>query len=108
MTATLVFDAQDIVGEGAVYDERREALLWVAIRGKRIHRFSFVDGRSKVWAAPDSPTSIGLRMPPQVYKAISDAIQACQLNGQKPEEAAATASSQIDAFLAGYKGAPIL
>jgi sugar lactone lactonase YvrE len=61
MTATLVFDAQDIVGEGAVYDERREALLWVAIRGKRIHRFSFVDGRSKVWAAPDSPTSIGLR-----------------------------------------------
>jgi multiple sugar transport system substrate-binding protein len=26
------------------------------------------------------------RMPPPVYKAISDAIQACQLNGQKPEE----------------------
>jgi multiple sugar transport system substrate-binding protein len=48
------------------------------------------------------------RMPPQVYKAISDAIQACQLNGQKPEEAAAAASEQIDSFLAGYKGAPIL
>jgi multiple sugar transport system substrate-binding protein len=48
------------------------------------------------------------RMPPQVYKAISDAIQGCQLNGQKPEEAAAAASEQIDAFLGGYKGAPIL
>jgi len=48
------------------------------------------------------------RVPPPVYKAISDAIQACQLNGQKPEEAAAAASQQIDAFLAGYKGAPIL
>jgi multiple sugar transport system substrate-binding protein len=48
------------------------------------------------------------RMPPQVYKAISDAIQACQLNGQKPEEAAAAASEQIDAFLGSYKGAPIL
>ena len=48
------------------------------------------------------------RMPPPVYKAISDAIQACQLNGQKPEDAAAAASEQIDAFLAGYKGAPIL
>jgi multiple sugar transport system substrate-binding protein len=48
------------------------------------------------------------RVPPQVYKPISDAIQACQLNGQKPEDAAATASQQIDAFLASYKGAPIL
>jgi multiple sugar transport system substrate-binding protein len=48
------------------------------------------------------------RMPPQIYKAISDAIQACQLNGQKPEEAAAAASEQIASFLAGYKGAPIL
>jgi multiple sugar transport system substrate-binding protein len=48
------------------------------------------------------------RMPPQVYKAISDAIQACQLNNQNPEQAAAAASGQIDAFLGGYKGAPIL
>jgi multiple sugar transport system substrate-binding protein len=47
-------------------------------------------------------------MPPPVYKAISDAIQACQLNGQKPEDAATAASEQIDAFLANYKGAPIL
>jgi multiple sugar transport system substrate-binding protein len=48
------------------------------------------------------------RMPPPVYKAISDAIQACQLNGQSPEQAAAAASEQIDAFLGGYKGAPII
>ena len=47
-------------------------------------------------------------MPPPVYKAISDAIQACQLNGQDPAQAAQAASDQIDAFLAGYKGAPIL
>ena len=48
------------------------------------------------------------RMPPPVYKAISDAIQSVQLNGQSPEQAAAAASGQIDAFLSGYKGAPIL
>jgi multiple sugar transport system substrate-binding protein len=48
------------------------------------------------------------RMPPPVYRAISDAIQACQLNGQNPWNAAAAASEQIDAFLASYKGAPIL
>jgi multiple sugar transport system substrate-binding protein len=47
-------------------------------------------------------------MPPPVYKAISDAIQSVQLNGQSPEQAAAAASDQIDAFLSGYKGAPIL
>jgi multiple sugar transport system substrate-binding protein len=48
------------------------------------------------------------RMPPPVYKAISDAIQGCQLNGQDPAQAAKAASDQIDAFLSGYKGAPIL
>ena len=47
-------------------------------------------------------------MPPPVYKAISDAIQSARLNGQSPEQAAATASDQIAAFLSGYKGAPIL
>jgi multiple sugar transport system substrate-binding protein len=48
------------------------------------------------------------RMPPPVYKAISDAIQSSQLNGQDPAQAAAAASDQIDAFLASYKGAPII
>jgi multiple sugar transport system substrate-binding protein len=48
------------------------------------------------------------RMPPPVYKAISDAVQSCQLNSQDPAQAAKAASDQIDAFLSGYKGAPIL
>ncbi|HEX4766683.1 MAG TPA: sugar ABC transporter substrate-binding protein [Lichenihabitans sp.] len=48
------------------------------------------------------------RLPPQVYKAISDAIQACQLNGADPAQQAALASQQVDAFLAGYSGAEIL
>lgn len=47
-------------------------------------------------------------MPPQVYKAISDAIQACQLNGEDPGKRAEMAAQQIDSFLAGYDGAPIL
>ncbi len=37
-----------------------------------------------------------------------DSFQGCQLNGQNPEQAAAAASEQIDAFPGGYKGAPIL
>lgn len=48
------------------------------------------------------------RLPPEVYKIISDAIQGAQLGGIDPQQAAATASAQLDAFLASYKGAPML
>ena len=58
-------------------------------------------------------TSIPARAPSrgcrrEVYKIVSDAIQAAQLGGQDPAAAAAAASGQLDAFLAGYSGAPIL
>jgi multiple sugar transport system substrate-binding protein len=48
------------------------------------------------------------RYPPQVYKAISDAIQSTQLAGANPKDAASQAASTIDSFLQGYNGAPIL
>jgi multiple sugar transport system substrate-binding protein len=48
------------------------------------------------------------RFPPEVYKAISDALQACQLDGADAAQAAADASGNIDAFLGTYDGAPIL
>ncbi|GAA1660173.1 ABC transporter substrate-binding protein [Catellatospora bangladeshensis] len=48
------------------------------------------------------------RYTPEVYKAISDAIQATMLGGAVPATAAAEASAKIDAFLSGYKGAPII
>jgi multiple sugar transport system substrate-binding protein len=48
------------------------------------------------------------RLPPEVYKAVSDAIQATQLNGADPAQAADTAAQQIESFLATYDGVPIL
>lgn len=48
------------------------------------------------------------RLPPAAYKIISDAIQATQLGGADPATVAASASRQLDAFFAGYSGAPIL
>lgn len=48
------------------------------------------------------------RFPPEVYRPISDAIQATQLGGADPRAAAETAAEQIDSFLQGYDGAPIL
>ncbi len=47
------------------------------------------------------------RYPPQVYQAISNAIQACQLGGASPSSQAASAGSQISSFLKGYTGAQI-
>jgi multiple sugar transport system substrate-binding protein len=48
------------------------------------------------------------RLPPEVYKIISDAIQQAQLGGADPQATATAASKQLDAFLATYKGAPML
>ena len=57
----LVLDAADVVGESLVYDDRRDALLWVDIVGRRIHRLSLGSGRHEIWPTPEFPTSIGLR-----------------------------------------------
>jgi multiple sugar transport system substrate-binding protein len=48
------------------------------------------------------------RLAPEVYKAVSDSIQAAQLGGTDPKQAAEQASDQIDSFLAGYSGAPMI
>lgn len=48
------------------------------------------------------------RFPPEVYRPISDAIQAAQLGGTDPMTATERAAEQIDGFLQGYDGAPIL
>jgi sugar lactone lactonase YvrE len=61
MTAERVLDAADIVGESLVYDERQNALFWVDIGGKRIHRLFLDNRRHELWPTPDFPTSIGLR-----------------------------------------------
>jgi multiple sugar transport system substrate-binding protein len=47
------------------------------------------------------------RVPPEVYKAVSDTIQACQLSGADPKQAAEEGSQRIESFLSGYTGAPL-
>ncbi|MBV9491120.1 MAG: sugar ABC transporter substrate-binding protein [Verrucomicrobia bacterium] len=68
----------------------------------------YSSGPMKLFKEEIFPTGRGEpRVPPEVYKAISDAIQACQLGGADPHQQAAQASSNIDAFLAAYSGAPL-
>jgi sugar lactone lactonase YvrE len=81
MTATPIFSAADIVGESAVYDERRGALLWVDIGGKRIHRLFLGDSRHEMWPAPDFPTSIGLRADGGAVVGLRDRVSLWDYNG---------------------------
>ncbi|MBL0371556.1 SMP-30/gluconolactonase/LRE family protein [Rhizobium sp. KVB221] len=55
------FAAEDIVGESIVWDDRRDALLWVDIIGRRIHSLTPATGDHRTWQMPDIVTSIGLR-----------------------------------------------
>lgn len=61
MNARLVLDCADIVGESLVYDRARNALIWVDIIGKCIHRLWLKDMRHETWPTPDFPSSVGLR-----------------------------------------------
>ncbi|MCA0030095.1 ABC transporter substrate-binding protein [Mesorhizobium sp. B263B2A] len=70
---------------------------------------AFTNGKMGVFSKDIYPgTRAEPRVPPEVYKIISDAIQAAQLGGADPQQTATSASQQLDAFLAGYSGAPIL
>lgn len=82
MAPRLVFDAADIVGESAVYDERRDALVWVDIGGKRIHRLRLAELRHEVWPAPDFPTSIGLRADGGAIVGLRDRVALWDFGGE--------------------------
>src|SRR5262249_21320115 len=56
-----VLAAADIVGESLVWSASDQALLWVDIGGRRIHRLAIATGRHELWSPPELPTSIGLR-----------------------------------------------
>lgn len=63
----------------------------------------------RMFAKDIAPKAVGEpRYPVEIYRSISDALQACQLDGADPAKAAADASDQIQTFLSSYEGASIL
>ncbi|ADD42792.1 ABC transporter substrate-binding protein [Stackebrandtia nassauensis] len=56
-----------------------------------------------------APIAVGEpRYPVEIYRSISDAIQACQLDGADPATVAADTDEQIQTFVSTYEGASIL
>lgn len=70
---------------------------------------AFEEGALKTFITDIAPGGKGEpRYPAEVYRPISDAIQACQLRGSDPAGEARKASEAIDRYLQGYRGAPIV
>lgn len=76
-----VLDARDIVGESLVYDDRRDALVWVDIGGRRIHRLWLADQRHEIWPTPDFPTSIGLDVNGDAVVGLRDRVALWRFGG---------------------------
>ncbi len=82
----------------------RESVLELALDNG-----AYSEGPLNTFATKIAPTGRSEpRFPPEVYKPISDAIQAAQLGRESPMSAAEQAAEQIDAFVQTYDGAEIL
>ena len=51
MTAELILDARNATGESPVWSTTEQALYWVDIPAKRLHRWSPADGKEQSWQA---------------------------------------------------------
>lgn len=74
-----------------------------------VEQGGYSEGGLKIFHDEVAPSARGEpRVTPEVYKAVSDAIQSTQLAGADPQQAGEQAAQAIEAFLATYTGAPIL
>lgn len=70
---------------------------------------AFEESHMKIFKELILPTGRGEpRFPPVVYKTVSNAIQAVQLAGASAASQAEAAQQALEAYLANYRGAPLL
>lgn len=61
MRVDCVLDAHAALGEGAVWCEREQALWWVDIEGKALHRFDPASAQDRRWPMPERIGCFALR-----------------------------------------------
>jgi len=44
---------RDILGEGPLWSARRNAVFWVDIKGRQIHRLTLEDDQVTSWTSPE-------------------------------------------------------
>jgi len=80
-----------------------------SVQQKAEEQGAFESGPMKFFSEEAFPGARGEpRYTPEVYKAVSDAIQAVQLGGSDAGDSAAQAAEQINTFLKSYSGARIV
>ncbi|KAF1692482.1 SMP-30/gluconolactonase/LRE family protein [Pseudoxanthomonas koreensis] len=79
-TAHLIVDARCAHGEGVLWCERRQALLWVDIDGARLWMHEPASGRSHHWALPDRPGCLGLAASGELLLALARALSHADLD----------------------------
>ena len=74
MQISRVGSIQCILGEGPVWDVAEQALYFLDIGRRLIHRFAPSDGSLKSWEAPSGPGAMALRERGGAVVAIKDTL----------------------------------
>ena len=79
-TARLIVDSRCAHGEGVLWCERRQALLWVDIDGSRLWMHVPASGRTRNWTLPDRPGCIALAGSGDLLLALAKALYRADLD----------------------------
>lgn len=71
-TARLILDARATLGECPLWSPDEQALYWVDIAGKAIHRFDPASGKDLAWPTPSEPGCIALTRGGGLVAALRD------------------------------------
>ena len=70
---------QGTIGEGPVWDVAEQALYWIDILEKKIHRYDAAGGKTKTWNVPDMIGSMAVRDDGGVIAALAGGIHTLDL-----------------------------
>jgi sugar lactone lactonase YvrE len=70
---------QGTIGEGPVWDVAEQALYWIDILEKKVHRFDFARGVTRTWDVPDMIGSMAVRKGGGVIAALAGGVHALDL-----------------------------
>jgi sugar lactone lactonase YvrE len=78
--ARVVSTTRDTVGESPVWDAQAQALYWVDIEGRHVHRLDWTSGRQHTWDTPERVGCIALADDGIVVAAMETGVFALRLH----------------------------
>ncbi len=84
----ILVDAHATLGEGPVWDDQQQRLLWVDILPGLVHRFDPATGRDDIFRAGKPAGAAGLRADGGLVMAVEDGFAVLDRDWQRPEQVA--------------------